>query len=146
MGATALMSRPAAKPGFGVASADTAAAAPTPTRHLCMPLEISRAHAGVTGPRECNQDFCATVTPEGSELESKGALLAVADGVSGSSGGREAAEYTVRGLLSDYYATPDTWTIPHALDKVLYANNQWLLGHAAAQRELAGMGTTLWVL
>ena len=146
MGATALVSRPAAKPGFGVASADTAAAAPTRSRYPSMSLEISTGHASVTGQRERNEDFCATVTPEGSELESKGALLAVADGVSGSSGGREAAEYTVRGLLSDYYATPDTWTIPHALDKVLYANNQWLLGQAAAQRELAGMATTLSVL
>ena len=108
-----------------------------------MPLEISTGHASVTGPRERNEDFCATVTPVGGELETKGALLAIADGVSGSSGGREAAEYTVRGLLSDYYATPDTWTVPHALDKVISANNQWLLGQASAQRELAGMATTL---
>jgi len=108
-----------------------------------MPLEISTGHASVTGPRERNEDFCATVTPEGSELETKGALLTVADGISGSSGGREAAEYTVRGLLSDYYATPDTWAVPHALDKVINANNQWLLGQASSQRELAGMATTL---
>ena len=108
-----------------------------------MPLEISTGHTSVAGPRERNEDFCGTVTPTGRELELKGALFAVADGVSGNSGGREAAEYTVRGLLSDYYATPDTWTVPHALDKVLYANNQWLLGQAAARRELAGMATTL---
>ncbi len=108
-----------------------------------MPLEISSGHASVAGLRARNEDFCATVTPEGRELKTKGALLAVADGVSGGSGGREAAEYTVRGLLSDYYATPETWTVPHALDKVLTANNQWLLGQASAQRELAGMATTL---
>ena len=111
-----------------------------------MSLDITTGHASLAGPRERNEDFCGTVVPAGRELETKGALLAVADGVSGNSGGREAAEYTVRGLLSDYYATPDTWTIPHALDKVLYANNQWLLGQAAAQRELAGMATTLSVL
>jgi protein phosphatase len=108
-----------------------------------MSLEISTGHASLAGPRERNEDFCGTVTPAGRELETKGALLALADGVSGNSGGREAAEYTVRGLLSDYYATPDTWTVPHALDKVLYANNQWLLGQASAHRELAGMATTL---
>ena len=73
-----------------------------------MSLDIITGHASLAGPRERNEDFCATVTPEGRELETKGALLAVADGVSGNSGGREAAEYTVRGLLSDYYATPDT--------------------------------------
>src|SRR5262245_55143645 len=92
-----------------------------------MPLDISAGHASVTGPRECNEDFCGIVTPSGRDLEVKGALLAVADGVSGSSGGREAAESTVRGLLSDYYATPETWSVAHALDKVIYANNQWLL-------------------
>ncbi|MBI1988273.1 MAG: bifunctional protein-serine/threonine kinase/phosphatase [Betaproteobacteria bacterium] len=108
-----------------------------------MPLAISTGHASLAGPRERNEDFCGMVTPAGRELETKGALLAVADGVSGNSGGREAAEYTVRGLLSDYYATPDTWTVPHALDKILNANNQWLLGQASAQRELAGMATTL---
>jgi protein phosphatase len=111
--------------------------------HFSMPLEIFTGHASLAGPRERNEDFCGTVTPAGRELETKGALLAVADGVSGNSGGREAAEYTVRGLLSDYFATPDTWTVPQALDKVLYANNQWLLGQASAHRELAGMATTL---
>src|SRR3972149_4705768 len=121
---------------FGVTSGHPDVAASARGKQSSMPLEISTGHASVTGPRERNEDFCATVTPVGGELETKGALLAIADGVSGSSGGREAAEYTVRGLLSDYYATPDTWTVPHALDKVISANNQWLLGQASAQREL----------
>ena len=108
-----------------------------------MALELSAGHASLASLRERNEDFCGMVTPAGRDLETKGALLAVADGVSGDSGGREAAEYTVRGLLSDYYATPETWTVPHALDKVLSANNLWLLGQASAQRELAGMATTL---
>lgn len=108
-----------------------------------MPLDISTGFASLTGPRERNEDFCGTVTPAGHELETKGALIALADGVSGASGGREAAEYTVRGLLSDYYATPDTWTVSHALDRVLNANNQWLLAQGSTQRQLAGMATTL---
>ena len=83
------------------------------------------------------------VTPAGEELARKGALLAVADGVSGHAGGREAAEYTVRGLLSDYYATPDTWETTLALDRVLYALNQWVIAQAQARRELSGMATTL---
>ncbi len=141
----AVMRVPASAEGlrFGVISAATTDAAPARGTHPSMPLEISTGHASLAGPRERNEDFCGTVTPAGHELETKGALLALADGVSGNSGGREAAEYTVRGLLSDYYATPDTWTVPHALDKVLNANHQWLLGQASAQRELAGMATTL---
>jgi serine/threonine protein phosphatase PrpC len=67
----------------------------------------------------------------------------VADGVGGHANGREAAEYTVRGLLSDYYATSATWAVPKALETVLAALNRWLLSHAAARREMAGMATTL---
>jgi protein phosphatase len=52
----------------------------------------------------------------------------------------------VRGLLADYYATPDTWTVPHALDRVLNAVNQWLIGQAVSERGHDGLQTTLSVL
>jgi serine/threonine protein phosphatase PrpC len=105
-----------------------------------MALQVAAGHASRTGPRDHNEDFCGYVTPAGSALASKGVLLAVADGVSGSSGGRESAEYAVRGLLGDYYATPDTWTVTHALDRVINAVNQWLVSQA---RGHDGLQTTL---
>lgn len=108
-----------------------------------MPLTVSTGYASLTGRRERNEDYVGLVAADGAELDTKGMLLAVADGVSGSAGGREAAEYTVRGLLADYYATPDTWSIPLALDRVLNANNRWLMAQGAAHRDLAGMATTL---
>lgn len=86
------------------------------------------------------------VTPTGATLNLKGAIFAVADGVSGNAGGREAAEMTVRSLLTDFYATPDTWEIPVALDKVIIAANRWLLAQALQHREMAGMATTLSLL
>lgn len=106
-------------------------------------LRITLGYASLTGPRPRNEDYCGAVTPEGAELESKGILAAVADGVGGHANGREAAEYTVRGLLSDYYATPDTWAVNKSLDTVLDALNRWLVSHAARNRETAGMATTL---
>ena len=111
-----------------------------------MPLEISVGQSSQTGPRERNEDYCGIVTPQDGQLSTKGALLAVADGVSGGNGGREAAEYAVRGVLADYYATPDTWEIPFALDKVLIAINRWLIAQGSSKRELAGMATTLSML
>ena len=111
-----------------------------------MSLEFLTGSSSVIGQRERNEDFAGLVTPTGATLNLKGAIFAVADGVSGNAGGREAAEMTVRTLLTDYYATPDTWEIPVALDKVLVAANRWILSQALQHREMAGMATTLSLL
>lgn len=100
-----------------------------------MSLKVSSGHSSVTGARASNEDYCGIVMPEGKLLEVKGLLAALADGVGSSGGGREAAEYSVRGLLADYYATPDTWAIPHALDKVLQAINRWLLAQSFSRND-----------
>ena len=106
-------------------------------------LQIASGYATLTGKRERNEDFVGMVLPGEPELSSKGILLAIADGVSGSGGGREASEYTVRGLLSDYYATPDDWAAPVAIDRVIHAINRWLIAQSAAHPERDGMATTL---
>ncbi len=111
-----------------------------------MPLKFTLGQATDTGPRPRNEDFCGATTPIGDTLAVKGALFAVADGVSGGAGGREAAELTVRGLLSDYYATPDTWEVATALDKVISPLNRWVVAQGAANREMAGMACTLSLL
>ncbi len=108
-----------------------------------MPLTVDLGHSSLTGPRPRNEDYCAAATPEGAELDNKGLIAAVADGVGGHANGREAAEYCVRSLLADYYATPDTWSVPQALDKVIVPLNRWLFAHSRRAREAAGMATTL---
>lgn len=108
-----------------------------------MPLTISAGHASATGQRQRNEDFLGMVTPTEPDLSSKGLIAAIADGVSGNDGGREASEYTVRGLLADYYATPDTWPVTQALDRVIKATNSWVQKQGSIRRELAGMATTL---
>jgi protein phosphatase len=114
-----------------------------PARTDSDPLVVQVGHASAAGRRERNEDFFGVVTPEGADLVEKGIVLAVADGVSGSAGGREAAEQAVRGLLADYYATPVTWEVPHALDRVLSAVNTWLVAHSTARPNLTGMAATL---
>ncbi|TXI72440.1 MAG: bifunctional protein-serine/threonine kinase/phosphatase [Dechloromonas sp.] len=108
-----------------------------------MPLQVAVGHASLTGPRERNEDFCGVATPTGQDLESKGVIAAVADGIGGHRGGREAAEYTVRGLLADYFATPDTWGVPRAVETVSTALNRWVIAEGSRNAELAGMATTL---
>ncbi len=108
-----------------------------------MTLKVSIGQCSIAGPRPRNEDFAGAVTPAGETLDARGMVLALADGVGGHANGREAAELTVRGLLNDYYATPDTWSIAQAIDQVLGALNRWLIAHAARTRETAGMATTL---
>ncbi len=108
-----------------------------------MPLQVAIGYSSLTGPRERNEDFCGVATPEGLELENKGVIAAVADGIGGHKGGREAAEYTVRGLLADYFATPDTWGVPRAIETVTTALNRWVIAEGSRNAELAGMATTL---
>jgi protein phosphatase len=111
-----------------------------------MTLKFSIGESSLTGPRERNEDYAGIVTPTDAQLAIKGALVAVADGVSGNAGGREAAEMTVRTVSADYYATPDTWQTHASLEKVINAANRWVLSQAAANRDMAGMATTLSVL
>ncbi|HLA36455.1 MAG TPA: bifunctional protein-serine/threonine kinase/phosphatase [Rhodocyclaceae bacterium] len=106
-------------------------------------LRIEIGHSSLEGRRQRNEDYVGACTPEGGELESKGIVLVVADGVGGHARGREAAEMSVRNLLNDYYATPDTWGVAKSLDTVLGAINRWLLAYAHKAREYAGMATTL---
>jgi serine/threonine protein phosphatase PrpC len=111
-----------------------------------MSLKITLGQTSETGLRERNEDFFGAVTPTGEQLATKGVLLVVADGVGGNAGGREAAEMTVRGVLSDYYATPETLGVSTALDKVLAALNRWVISQASSHHSMSGMATTLSLL
>jgi protein phosphatase len=111
-----------------------------------MSLTFNIGQSSLTGPRERNEDAVCIVTPRNSQLTVKGALIAVADGVSGNAGGGEASQMTVRSVSADYYATPDTWEPHTSLDKVLTAANRWVLSQANANRNMAGMATTLSLL
>ncbi|MDE1892560.1 MAG: bifunctional protein-serine/threonine kinase/phosphatase [Betaproteobacteria bacterium] len=106
-------------------------------------LKIDLGYASLAGLRTNNEDYCAGVTPDGDTLDNKGVLVAIADGVGGHANGREASEFCVRGLLADYYSTPDTWSIPQSLEKVISALNIWLYSHSKCTFETAGMATTL---
>jgi len=108
-----------------------------------MPSAFALGFSSLAGPRPRNEDFCGAVTPDQLELENKGLLAAVADGVGGHSNAHEASEYVVRGLLADYYATPDTWGVFHALDMVIQSLNRWLFSQNQSLRHNAGMATTL---
>lgn len=111
-----------------------------------MPLILTAAHHTATGLRENNEDFVGMVTPDEPDLSTKGMIAAVADGVSGSEGGREAAEYSVRELLADYYAMPDTWPVPEALDSAIKSINRRVQQQGNQRAQHSGRATTLTTL
>ncbi len=98
-----------------------------------MPLTLSFGEASATGPRAENQDALRIVTPTPGLAASKGSLFALADGVSQCADGGLAARATLQALATDYYATPETWTVSQSLDRLLVAHNRWLQANGGGQ-------------
>ncbi|POF42087.1 protein kinase [Pseudomonas laurylsulfativorans] len=98
-----------------------------------MSLQLSFAEASAIGPREENQDALRLVTPGPALAASKGYLFAIADGVSQCADGGLAARSTLQALALDYYATPETWGVAQALDRLLLAQNRWLQANGGGQ-------------
>ena len=98
-----------------------------------MALQLNFAEASATGPRAENQDALRSVTPAPALAASKGYLFAIADGVSHCADGGLAARSTLQALALDYYATPETWSVAQALDRLLLAQNRWLQANGGGQ-------------
>lgn len=111
-------------------------------------LKINIAQASTAGIKPDNEDFLAYYSPGDEadnvvQLESKGIAIAIADGMSGSDGGKEASQVSVDQFLSDYYGTPESWTVKHAASKILTALNTWLYSQGQQKYGTAkGMVTT----
>jgi len=72
----------------------------------------------------------------------QGIAAALADGIGGAKGGREAAEITVRGFLEGYFEKPETIGIHRAASEVLQSLNTWIVSTARRDPSLEGMGCT----
>ncbi|MBI6680566.1 bifunctional protein-serine/threonine kinase/phosphatase [Pseudomonas viridiflava] len=94
-----------------------------------MTLQLRFAEFSASGPRPENQDALRLVTPVAALAASKGYLFALADGVSQCADGALAAQSTLQALALDYYSTPETWGVAQSLDRLLLAQNRWLLAN-----------------
>ncbi|WP_425101564.1 protein kinase domain-containing protein [Tropicibacter sp. S64] len=107
-------------------------------------LTVAIGQHSSAGQKPENQDFHGALIPAGQMLALKGIVLAVADGISSSAISREAAELSVKALLTDYYATPDAWTARTAATRVITATNAWLFAQNRALSDInAGRVCTL---
>ncbi|MGI9277424.1 MAG: protein kinase domain-containing protein [Endozoicomonas sp.] len=101
-------------------------------------LELETAAVSQAGLKEENQDAWGAQVPQSAgTLKHKGAVLAIADGVSACSEARRASHTGITSFTSDYYSTPDSWTVRHSVARVLSALNRWLYqqGHSDAREE-----------
>lgn len=106
-------------------------------------LEIDYACRTEAGEKAENADAAGAFVPDDTLLMSKGAAAVIADGMSSSEGGREASEVCVTGFLSDYFSTPESWTVKTSASKILGALNRWLCGQGQSRYDSPkGMVTT----
>ena len=111
-------------------------------------LTVTIGQTSTAGVKPENEDFVGFHTPstkfgDAILLESKGITIAIADGMSGSEGGKEASQICVGQFIDDYYGTPESWTVKQAATKILTALNTWLYSQGQERFGTAkGMVTT----
>lgn len=98
--------------------------------HLQSSLEVSFAQLSEAGRKAENQDTLGARIPDGATLTNKGTAFVIADGVSSSDAARQASQSAVSGFLTDYFATPDTWSTNHSAHRVIKSLNHYLWGQS----------------
>ncbi len=98
-------------------------------------LEISLGHYSTKGVKNRNEDRHGARLTGDRLLRTKGIAAVIADGVSASERGEEAAAACVNGFLSDYFSTPDSWSVQKSVEQVLNALNAWLYTQGQGLRD-----------
>ncbi|MFT4020545.1 MAG: protein kinase [Acinetobacter sp.] len=93
---------------------------------MTQQLKIALGQYSHQGRKASNQDFYAATLAQNYLLQHKGMAFAVADGISSSNVSHIASQTAVTGLLSDYFSTPETWSVKTSVERVLTAINSWL--------------------
>lgn len=111
---------------------------------MSITLQINSGHYSIAGVKSQNEDACGIIVPDETLLTTKGIAAVVADGMSASDDGKQASESCVKGFLTDYFSTPETWSVKSSGQKILSALNRWLHGQGQRQyQNNQGMVTTL---
>lgn len=104
-------------------------------------LEISYGQSSAKGIKQQNEDSYGVTIPDNQLLASKGIVAIIADGMGSCAYPKEASEYVVKGFFSDYYSTPESWSVKSSGARVLTALNSWLYGKSTTQHTKAYVST-----
>ena len=105
-------------------------------------LQTRIGFVSITGKRADNQDYVGTCVGDNRHSSLKGMVMAVADGVGGNKGGRQAAELTVRGFIEGYFGLPETLGVERTAGRALAAMNRWIHMQGRHDQFLENMSTT----
>jgi len=89
-------------------------------------LTLSIGEYSDKGRKELNQDFHDIHIPKEPQLSNKGIAIAIADGISSSDVSQIASKMVVTSFLTDYFSTPEAWSVKKSAERVLSATNSWL--------------------
>ncbi|MDB2562930.1 bifunctional protein-serine/threonine kinase/phosphatase [Sulfurimonas sp.] len=95
-------------------------------------LKVSIGEYSTKGRKEKNQDFHDICIPKEPQLTTKGIAVALADGISSSEVSQIASKTSVVTFLTDYFSTPESWSVKKSAQRVLNATNSWL--HSQSSR------------
>ncbi|MET0509327.1 MAG: bifunctional protein-serine/threonine kinase/phosphatase [Burkholderiaceae bacterium] len=104
-----------------------------------MALEVAFGWCSHPGPRSVNEDWATAAVGKGRDQD-RGAIVAIADGVSTGGDGREAARTSAMTVVLDYFSAPDSWDTSVVLDRLIDAQNAWLAAHNRCRRATAQGG------
>jgi len=96
------------------------------------------------GVKANNEDAFTAVMPDNHNARKfKGGAACIADGVSCSVNAQLASQTAVNNFASDYFSTPDFWTVQQSASKVIGSINSWLYQQGAQkQTRVDGFVTT----
>jgi len=98
-------------------------------------LSISFGGHSTKGKKVENQDAFALKTTKGAELELKGHIAVIADGVSSANFAAKASQMSVMHFIEEYLATPHTWSVEKSASSVLSSLNNWLYARQMVNTE-----------
>ena len=78
------------------------------------------------GDKSENQDAFALKISKGLDLELKGHVAVIADGVSSANCAAKASQMSVCHFIEEYLSTPETWSVNKSAAKVIASLNNWL--------------------
>lgn len=94
-------------------------------------LNLSTGQYSDKGRKSVNQDAIGILLPKEPLLSSKGAAIAIADGISSSNVSQIASETAVNTFLQDYANTSECWSVKKSAECVLQACNSWLFSQSS---------------